>query len=676
MVNFFKSLSLPRQLSTVVLFAILVTTFGSLIILSKIITSEIDHVANETLLAEVNLIGDQLEAEHERIIDKTNLLSSLFVHEFDNLQINKDQTVNIKNIASPSAILNGKVINNNFDLVDEFTKITSATATLFVLHNNDFLRVSTSLRNASQERVFGTYLGVNHPGYKQLINGQAYVGSAMLFGRNYMTKYAPIRANGETIAVLYIGVAFDDILNEINNQFSKVKIGETGYVFITDTGDNEAKLLIHPSEAGNTLYAAFPKAQNTFKQLYQNNSGTLNYFITGNNGDLSERRTSYRHVNGWDWVVAISTDADEQTKVIDETLILLTFATFIGSALLAFLIWFFIRQSLKPLQEIAKSLNLIGQGDLTFEFESQPRANSNNEIDHLKTDMKKMSENLRGLIEQIITSSNRLLTSSGAIFEANQVLKKRSGEVNSESIQVSSAITQVAASVDDVAKNSEEVSLSATESAEIAQSGNVAVSEAESSISKLSNAFHMASDTIRTVEQDTSSIGDVVDVINSIADQTNLLALNAAIEAARAGESGRGFSVVADEVRVLAQRTQQSTEEIRQVVERLQSNTQKAVNDMENGNQQVIESVNKVAESKALLSKISDAMADVGVRISSIASATSEQSSATAQIRTSAEMLRISAQETSEQSQISNQHTEVVQSLANQLKDDISIFKI
>ena len=676
MVRFFRSLPLPRQLSVVVLLAILATTLGSLLIVSKIISTEINKMANASLQEEVELIGQQLSTEYEMILDTTNLLSNVFVNRLSNLQIDDSQTVDIKNIASPLAMVDGSVVNNNFDIVDNFTQTTGATATIFIRHNSDFLRVSTSLRNGQDQRVFGTYLGKNHPGYQTLMNGKAYIGKATLFGRNYMTKYAPVVQNGRTVAVLYIGVAFDDILHAMNDQLRKISIGETGYVFVTDTGENKGNLLIHPRFSGENLFNKYPSQQQTFEQLYNSDSGVLNYQLGNSDNEGSSRRTSYSKVDGWNWVVAISTDADEQTKIIDETLILLTIATIIGSSILALGVWLFIRISLKPLQDVTRNLNLIGQGDLTTKIHLTTRSNTKNEIDHLKRDMAKMSENLSELITNIVKSSNQLLDSSDAIFDANHVLKQRSDEVNSESIQVSSAITQVATSVEDVAKNSEEVALSATESAEVAQSGNDAVSDVESSVAQLTNAFHQASDTIRIVEKDTQSIGDVVDVINSIAEQTNLLALNAAIEAARAGESGRGFSVVADEVRVLAQRTQQSTEEIRQVVERLQANTDKAVKGMEAGNQQVSESVKKVAHSKEMLSKITHAMAEVETRISSIASATSEQSVATAQISTSAETLRISAQETASQSKVSNQHTEDVQELANQLKGEIALFKV
>jgi len=509
------------------------------------------------------------------------------------------------------------------------------------------------------------------------MDGKAYVGSAKLFGHNYMTKYQPIVRNNQTIAIIYIGVAYDNILAEIRHDLAKISFGNDSFIYLTDIAENEGNLLIHPSLEGQNLYQIYPKLKSIFQPIFDNDLGLLAYTLpTQSKQKNLDRKTSYSFVKGWNWVVGIDVDANEKTSIIEETLLWMSIASLVSSILLATLIWLFIRKSLAPLKEITQGLYQIGHGNLTFEFLSLARENSQNEIDILKADMSKMATELRDLISVILQSSQELLDSSDSISHANKSLSETSEDVNNESIQVSSAISQMSESVEDVAQNSEEVSSVAADTTAMAVNGNTAVKDVEQSITTLSDAFNQAAQTIKVLADDTQSIGAVVDVINSIAEQTNLLALNAAIEAARAGESGRGFAVVADEVRGLAHRTQQSTEEIRLVVEKLQANTQKAVHGMEEGNKQVNASVEQVSHSKSLLNSIEASMGEVELRISTIASSTSEQSVVSTQISQSAEVLRVHAQDAANQSEISHQHTENVMTLAHKLQSDLSNFKI
>ncbi|OUR65355.1 chemotaxis protein, partial [Marinomonas sp. 42_23_T18] len=273
-------------------------------------------------------------------------------------------------------------------------------------------------------------------------------------------------------------------------------------------------------------------------------------------------------------------------------------------------------------------------------------------------------------------SSELLIESSESIDNANGQLKQQSSRNELESLQVASAIDQVATSIEHVANTANEISEETINARVITNNGNDAMKEVEVTVSELSSAFSHASNVIQEVEANSKSIGDVVDVINSIAEQTNLLALNAAIEAARAGEQGRGFAVVADEVRVLAQRTQQSTEEIRKVVDSLQQNSQSAVNSMESGSQQVADSVNKASKAGELLAQIQASISTVEARMSSVAASTEEQSAASGQIRSSSIEMKNSASETFSQAEISGRHSLNIKQLSQQLQQDLSSFKL
>ena len=199
-------------------------------------------------------------------------------------------------------------------------------------------------------------------------------------------------------------------------------------------------------------------------------------------------------------------------------------------------------------------------------------------------------------------------------------------EQKDEVDKVATAMTQMSATVHEVARNATEAAEAAQRADEETSKGKMVVSQAIEAIDLLANEVNEAAQVIHRLEQDSDEIGAVLDVIRGIAEQTNLLALNAAIEAARAGEQGRGFAVVADEVRTLAQRTQQSTQEIQNMIERLQSGAQDAVKAMEQGRSRAQVGVEQAAEAGTSLETIAQAVGTISDMNTQIATAAEEQS--------------------------------------------------
>ncbi len=248
----------------------------------------------------------------------------------------------------------------------------------------------------------------------------------------------------------------------------------------------------------------------------------------------------------------------------------------------------------------------------------------------LSGDFAQMAGSLKGykdfLAKQLGDISASVDKCASAVGGASGNEKGMILEQKDEVDKVATAMTEMSATVHEVARNATEAAEAAQRADEETTKGKMVVSQAIEAIDLLANEVNDAAQVIHRLEQDSDEIGAVLDVIRGIAEQTNLLALNAAIEAARAGEQGRGFAVVADEVRTLAQRTQQSTQEIQNMIERLQSGAQDAVKAMEQGRSRAQVGVEQAAEAGTSLETIAQAVGTISDMNTQIATAAEEQS--------------------------------------------------
>ncbi len=367
---------------------------------------------------------------------------------------------------------------------------------------------------------------------------------------------------------------------------------------------------------------------------------------------------------------------NEMFKMVDDSLRTVTAVLIIG-VLLGIGIAFFIRQLnisiTTPLAGLAEATEAIAKGDLTVEIKG---SEIENEIGHVAKSFSEMVSNLKQMIFNIQDSTSKLASASEEMSTSAEQIANGTNEQIEKAEQVSTASHQMSSTIVDVAKNASDVSEASKRANDVASHGGEIVGKSITSINSIASITKETSQMIETLGSRSQDVGNIIQVIDDIANQTNLLALNAAIEAARAGEQGRGFAVVADEVRQLAEKTTVATKEIGDTIKVIQEDTQKALTSMENEVSAVEEGVRFTSEADSSLKEILEHVVSVSSMIDQIATASEQQSAASTQISSDMEAMAAITRETSVGAQhIASSGVEIA-SVASKLNETISVFKV
>jgi len=344
----------------------------------------------------------------------------------------------------------------------------------------------------------------------------------------------------------------------------------------------------------------------------------------------------------------------------------------IGSGIIYFL-WNMTNSITKPLASLLKAANDIADGNLSVEIKD---ITVKNEVGELAKDFNKMTESLRTIIGNVKDNVAQLASAAEEMASSSEQIVGGSQEQNSKSTQVATASQELSSTIIDVARNASDAAETAKEANRVALQGGEIV---DKSIESINGIAHVSKETAQMMEQlgnRSNEVGTIIKVINDIAGQTNLLALNAAIEAARAGEQGRGFAVVADEVRKLAEKTTSATKEIGETIKTIQTYTNNAVLSMQNEMNVVENGVGFARNAGTALKEIVSQVEAVSSLITQIASASEEQSSAANQISEDIEIVaKISSNATTSAQQIA-MSSQNIAILASDLQSTVGRFKI
>ncbi|AQW68828.1 chemotaxis protein [Pseudomonas parafulva] len=357
----------------------------------------------------------------------------------------------------------------------------------------------------------------------------------------------------------------------------------------------------------------------------QQEAGPVNYRWPKPGASEPVAKTSYIQLfKPWGWIIGSGVYVDDvQTEFARQ----LRDASLLGMAialLMGLMVWVIARSIARPLQEAVQAMGNIasGESDLTRRLDTHGR----DELSQLGEHFNRFNGKLQGVIGQLQSAAHALARSADHVGDNAGAAQQQSAQQSLQMDQVATAVNEVTYAVQDVAKTAEQAAGEMHCAQQQVAHGQQAIHGSLAQIDRLSITIEQAVQVIRDLAGHSTRIGGVLDVIRSIAEQTNLLALNAAIEAARAGEQGRGFAVVADEVRLLAQRTAQSTAEIHIMIEHLQSQSDAAVKAIDTSSEASRQTVTQAREAGASLDAINQALHTLTALNASIASATLQQS--------------------------------------------------
>jgi methyl-accepting chemotaxis protein len=373
-------------------------------------------------------------------------------------------------------------------------------------------------------------------------------------------------------------------------------------------------------------------------------------------------------INRKDSEAAVADSQNEYTSarnIIIAVLVLTAIMTFLLAIILT-------RSIVRPLSDAVKAAEDVARGDLTQTVQQQGR----DEVSRLQLALHTMQTNLRDTLQQISGSATQVASAAEELNAVTEEGSRALQQQNDEIEQAATAVNEMTAAVEEVANNAVSTSTASQQSSTSAVLGRERVQETVKAIQQMNNDVQVTSELVRSLAGQTRDIGKVLDVIRAIADQTNLLALNAAIEAARAGEAGRGFAVVADEVRALAHRTQQSTQEIEVMVSSIQQGSSQAVTSMENSGTRAQSTLDVARSAGEALEEITRSVGEISERNLVIASAAEEQAQVSREVDRNLVNIRDLSLQSSAGANQTNTASHELSRLAVELSQMVGRFKI
>jgi methyl-accepting chemotaxis protein len=455
-------------------------------------------------------------------------------------------------------------------------------------------------------RVRGWYKAASAA--NQTIVTEPYVSASA--GKLVITLATPVQQGGRLIGVSGV----DTDLQTISNLINALDFDGSGHAFIVN---GEGKILIHPKGE---------LALKSLADIYPTDTPRIGRGLKEVEFEGRKQFISFTHVDGVpsaDWYVALVLDQDAAFAMLSELRTSAVVATLIAVVAIIALLGLLIRVLMEPLHIMGRAMHDIaqGEGDLTRRL----TIHAQDEFGSLGQSFNRFVERIHESIREVSSATGQVNAVASQVITASNASIHNADQQSSRTSSVAAAINQLGAAAQEIAQNAALASQHSSDARSLAEDGQQVVGQTIEVMNQLSARISDSCGNIQTLNSHTANIGQILDVISGISQQTNLLALNAAIEAARAGEAGRGFAVVADEVRNLAHRTQESAQQVQRLIEELQAGAQVAVSTMNQSQQQSEHSVGIANQAGERLGSVTQRIGEIDGMNQSVATATEEQ---------------------------------------------------
>ncbi len=438
-----------------------------------------------------------------------------------------------------------------------------------------------------------------------------------------------------------------------------------GYVFLVSA---DGKILVHPDKA---------LVMKSLKEAYPQDTPRISSDFSEVTVDGKTRIVTFAPIKGLpsvNWYIGLSVDKDKAFAMLSEFRTSAVIATVIAVAIIIALLGMLIRLLIQPLHVMTRAMEDIadGEGDLTKRLTIV----NNDEFGVLGTAFNRFVERIHGSIREVSSATGQVNEVALRVVAASNSSMYNSDQQASRTSSVAAAINQLGAAAQEIARNAAQASNQASDARGLAEDGQQVVDRSIKAMNQLSSMLSASSSNIESLNSKTVNIGQILEVITSISQQTNLLALNAAIEAARAGEAGRGFAVVADEVRNLAHRTQESAQQVQTMIEELQVGARESVSTMSDSQRHSQDSVEIANLAGERLNSVTQRIGEIDGMNQSVATATEEQTAVVESINVDITEINTLNQEGVENLQATLRACSDLEQQASRLKQLVGSFRI